>query len=189
MTGKPTRSSLPPSGSGSKRKQPGSGTRSRFFHFSRMVRSNSGGGIAMNKCPSCQAEVEDSLLRCPRCGAPFNVKRRMHSSLPMAFRSLGPSRLPESAARRCPGRRNSSSVFACRLAWDCPCHRRPSHRRPSGGRPLRRGRGNPFPIRHPSRLPTGEEAEIRSGGHRPLAMPGLPSSLPSSPFCSESSSE
>lgn len=25
----------------------------------------------MKKCPSCQAEVEDSLLRCPRCGAPL----------------------------------------------------------------------------------------------------------------------
>lgn len=28
----------------------------------------------MKKCPSCQAEVEDSLLRCPRCGAPLQKK-------------------------------------------------------------------------------------------------------------------
>ena len=28
----------------------------------------------MKKCPSCQAEVEDSLLRCPWCGAPLQKK-------------------------------------------------------------------------------------------------------------------
>lgn len=28
----------------------------------------------MKKCPSCQAEVEDSLLHCPRCGAPLQKK-------------------------------------------------------------------------------------------------------------------
>lgn len=33
----------------------------------------------MKKCPSCQDEVEDSLLRCHRCGAPLQKKEEGNS--------------------------------------------------------------------------------------------------------------